>query len=397
MHARLFLLGFLFSSSTQAATEERLDAGTDGEGRSLTVVHTSFPVQPEDGCTSSDAYVLEVRTQPKAEPQTISLLHLCNDGYGAAGVGMDDVSVGPNTLTHTQSGGSNHRWSATSVYRLSPLRLLRQSSSGTIATDPDNKSQDVKDWRTGGALEERCDPTSCQRSAPVPSIPDLPREGAETEWKTVRLGECATRLHNGGAAEHGFVLFGQPAKAPDVWMALVAVGDPSTLIVEVKKKAWIIGGHSWVSDDHLEVWMGLRRVSGPDEPKPTPPIQWGIRLADGKLFSGFGSPANGPTVERVELPAESRGLRTVRFKIRLPNEVKDVKGNILFTASPPGFDHGDAFAVSLSEGDGRRQVRLFSSAQVERKQGDSLGRLYHLSCELKGGELVRLPRTPDDE
>ena len=65
------------------------------------------------------------------------LLKLCNDGYGAAGVGVDEITIGDNRFTHFQAGGSNDRWETTDTIRLAPQTLLRVESCGFRGTDPD--------------------------------------------------------------------------------------------------------------------------------------------------------------------------------------------------------------------------------------------------------------------
>ena len=66
------------------------------------------------------------------------LLKLCNDGYGAAGVGEDEITIGNNRFTHFQAGGSNDRWETTETIRLAPQTLLRVESCGFRGTEPDS-------------------------------------------------------------------------------------------------------------------------------------------------------------------------------------------------------------------------------------------------------------------
>jgi len=46
----------------------------------------------------------------RPDKSVVKLLEACNDGYGAAGVGEEDVSVGENRFVHERSGGSSWRW-----------------------------------------------------------------------------------------------------------------------------------------------------------------------------------------------------------------------------------------------------------------------------------------------
>ena len=91
------------------------------------------------------------------------LLKLCNDGYGAAGVGEDEITIGNNRLTHFQAGGSNDRWETTETIRLAPQTLLRVESCGFRGTEPNL-------WMSPGRI---CPGWT---SAPLPS-PMRPRPG----------------------------------------------------------------------------------------------------------------------------------------------------------------------------------------------------------------------------
>ena len=101
-------------------------AGMSAAGAALAVAEIHLGLadapDPQNGChTGGDAddggqeYGL---TEGRAAPRL--LLKLCNDGYGAAGVGEDEVTIDDNRLSHFQAGGSNDRWEVTDTVRLSP-------------------------------------------------------------------------------------------------------------------------------------------------------------------------------------------------------------------------------------------------------------------------------------
>ena len=71
------------------------------------------------------------------------LTEACNNGYGAAGVGEDDVSVDADTKTFTrgQSGGSNWRWEETTTLGLDPFRVVSDGKSTFWVLDEDGTSE----------------------------------------------------------------------------------------------------------------------------------------------------------------------------------------------------------------------------------------------------------------
>ena len=108
------------------------------DGKRLVVAEAKFgladkPAEgPDTGCINDDPdgtdeyngghefWLLKGDEAPRL------LLKLCNDGYGAAGMGEDEVKVFPNGIQHFQAGGSNWRWESTKTIRLSPLAVTRE-------------------------------------------------------------------------------------------------------------------------------------------------------------------------------------------------------------------------------------------------------------------------------
>ena len=92
---------------------------------------------PEEGCNTENGDKdggVEYWVIEGEKPRR--LLALCNDGYGAAGVGYDEVHIGPNRFTHLQDGGSNDRWENIDTISLSPQHTLRSEYCGSRGTDP---------------------------------------------------------------------------------------------------------------------------------------------------------------------------------------------------------------------------------------------------------------------
>jgi hypothetical protein len=83
---------------------------------------------PFDPCVPYEHWLLRTRGHSIVEQREI--LRLCNDGYGASGVGQDTILVEPNLFTHRQSGGSGWRWEHVRALELSPLRMKTTGWSG---------------------------------------------------------------------------------------------------------------------------------------------------------------------------------------------------------------------------------------------------------------------------
>src|SRR3569832_507459 len=115
------------------------DAG-EGPGHvKLTVVDASFGVAdkpaeaPEDGCIGDleaadvpdhdggrELWLIAGSETPKR------ILALCNDGYGSASIGEDQIEVTPNMINWDQSGGSAWRWNVTKQIRMSPHAVVKE-------------------------------------------------------------------------------------------------------------------------------------------------------------------------------------------------------------------------------------------------------------------------------
>ncbi|MCC7538777.1 MAG: hypothetical protein IT379_21305, partial [Deltaproteobacteria bacterium] len=94
-------------SGTGCVVVSRQSAGTDAQGRALWVVMTAprgtRPVDEESartelGCVPYVYWALATEGDRTVDRRRI--LDVCNDGYGAAGVGEDEVVVGPNRFEH---------------------------------------------------------------------------------------------------------------------------------------------------------------------------------------------------------------------------------------------------------------------------------------------------------
>lgn len=189
---------------------------------------------------------------------------------------------------------------------------------------------------------------------------------AGSGWKTTGLGRCALHIDASGKEAHGFVVHGKPGDPRDAAMRVVASAR-GALFVEVEDDRKVGPSARWIADDHLEIWMAKQMPSYMDhclEPGEKP-VQWGIRLADAKVFPGAGNPdPTALTVERAEAPG---GI--VRLKITLPPK------------------HEGLSVVYSDSDDGRKQERLIATSRLRFNDAPTLGRLHALSPD----EVTCLP------
>ncbi|MGH6880958.1 MAG: hypothetical protein ACREFM_08565, partial [Hypericibacter sp.] len=329
------------------------DAGKDSEGKALAVVELHLALAdrpaeaPEEGCFSdpdSDAkdggieyWLISAGDAP------LRLMSLCNDGYGAAGVGEDEVTIKDNRLIHDQSGGSAWRWEAVVTYSLSPFRELRERScsfntvmpnSGTVldldmrslqarslrwqesanaASDEDGE-MGCPDWPDSLDRKFVAQPTSDSVAAYV--VPAPLGSAADPVATGTVLGNCSLELSTDGKS--GFLVFGKPADGEaSADIRIIAQGYNELLLqlydpTAVKETA-AAEGKSWVQAPHFEIWTAVEAQSA-DEPAGVDYYQLGIGL-DGKLYPGAGKPADLPVVERWS-GTDERGRAVQLFRLR---------------------------------------------------------------------------------
>ncbi len=348
----------------------RHSAGTNAAGRMLAVVEVALHERTDDwkqpsldGCAPYELWLVEGKGRALS---TRLLLSLCNDGYGASGVGDDSVSVGTNRLSYGQSGGSAWRWSRGYVLQLSPLEILEESWNGYWNIG--SNFEDGKwSWRRhegqGTWYSPRCQADGTPPSdedAPIDGHPDaqafalipdvrLPKALAGTGWRSTPLGSCALSIDASGKG--GFVTHGRPGAPSDASMKVLS--SEGTLYVEITDDRWV-RGKSWLYDDHVELW--LSEIGGYGEPcVGTRAKQWGIRIADGAVFAASGAPKKAPNVETQFDP----GQRTARLKITLP------------------AGYGRMTVVYSDSDDGKRQERLIATSAL-RRRSELLGRVFAL-------------------
>ena len=307
------------------------DGGKSPAGSALTVVevHLGLKDKPEDvrdGCRSGDDkvdggveyWLLDGTAAPK------QLLKLCNDGYGAAGVGEDEVTVGPNRLVHTQSGGSAWRWDGTYTFTLSPWRVTSErdcsyhnvsEASGTetdidyatmtvrsIAKDRTNKNNDVgcPDWPAGASEHFTLQPAAGLFGAYDIVTPFLGTDPTSFKIPSgTAIGDCAPAMTTAGA--NGFVVHGKPAATAEAAEIRAVALSLSSLLIQVFDPAAATqaapAGGSWINLPHLELWIGRNGENLRTRLSLDDLFQIGVDL-DGRVHEGVGNKTALPSVER---------------------------------------------------------------------------------------------------
>jgi hypothetical protein len=334
---------------------------------------------PESGDCRPFEFHLIVRDKGTVRGRQL-LSQACNDGHGTAGPGDDLIQVDAKarTFTHTQSGGSAWRGDHSVTVGLDPLRIARVETSSFWAGDADGSWQSTEwSWdRFSGdktwAVAD-CGPQGRGAAPPKPAavprkkirgllIPrvTLPGTFVRDGWRTTGLGECAINVDG---ADRGFLVQGTAGKPADASVRVVLSRD-DVLFVEVTDDRWVDKARDWTREDHVEVWLGEPAINGADQSCGGPPRgarQWGIRVADGAVFPGWGTP---PGLVGVEA---ARTRRLSRLKI--PLGVDRAGGSIGIARLTVVYADSDG---------GPRPRRLLATSELERGRSETLGDVWEV-------------------
>lgn len=384
------LLAFFAATATLEATfcagqtepcriVESRDAGTNGEGIRLRIheVLIDNPVEAQEdyfACRpGARAFWLEwVDTQ---KPPVL-LMQLCNDGYGASGVGEDTITVNSNEMIWGQMGGSAWRWDMTYALQLDPFRVRSERSCGWHALSPEWSARQWN-WESfagsgahhnmtctpdGAPLETDFQIGDCSEVSDAGSYVLVPKLAAFPEGEFA-LGSCSALIDSAGI--NGYVVHGSAGDASDASMRVVQAGDGS-FVIEVTDDHFVDAASSWVKADHLQFWMsgGGSGVCGNLDP---PPLQFAI-LRDGSILQ-----ANGASVPLPEVTATNRdGIWQVRLTL----------------SGPPGYF---TFVYSDSD-DAKSQERLIATSTFRYGKAETMGDAYYVdaaggACEIRDGRL----------
>ncbi|WP_257461468.1 hypothetical protein [Archangium lipolyticum] len=251
------------------------------------------------------------------------LLSVCNDGQGA--VREEKLAVSNNRVRYMQSGERRGtRFTTTRVLQLSPLRLMSDNNESTRVSPSGQEREDGEFWDYAALRGEVVRaPSECrpgQSSLGERTLPYLPQVKVDEAylqggWKQTGLGSGEGECHLGANA----ILLGkeQLGNQQDASLKALLVAE-DTLIVEVLDDKWTGPSATWLNDDHVELWlapMAPHQLTGCGAPtEAQKPMQWSIRIADGKVFPAFGAPKETLGVERAVLP----GGNGYRLKVKLP-------------------------------------------------------------------------------
>ncbi len=369
---------------------ETLDAGKAADGTALAVLHVALGAenQPADAegrqCRPypEDYWLKQVGRDGKAVYRR--LFAFCNDGYGASGIGEDVVTVAPNRITLDRVGGSAWRWEIGASYQLMPEQpLLRREASyhtlggGCLETETNFRALRQRGWLNPSPAEETLDEDAtvgCDRESATGrfiAIPQLERGGDELaalERQSAGLGSCALTLRATGNEEDGFVVYGSldPQARTEIKLLLLSA---TTLLAQVRDAGRTPAmSENWINDDRLELWLGPALYGGwPSADRKKQLYQFGIRLADGAVFAGYGKSKRLPTIRRWQ-----------RDDARL----------LLVDWGDAGLEP-NSMAVVYGQGDGRRQGRMLATSHLKYGNPDTLGQFWSFpaTCELRDGLL----------
>lgn len=377
---------------------ERLDAGRAADGAPLEVLEVRWTAQDADeqACNGgAQAYWLH----RGSDDDWRRLLRLCNDGYGAAGVGEDFVEAGAAQLRHQRSGGSNWRWSTETTIGLDPVRVqaVRSDAFLSVASGCHRTLTDPARATRAGWLhpvddsDENAEIANCDFDEKRPHYRAIPQLGSvfgqedragalrssfET-WRRdqVALGSCA--LEFSGRDASGFVLHGKPDERAPVTVRVLAVDELHWLVGVQAPGREPAASASWIKDDRLELWIGKFLFTWPHDMEA--PRQYGVRLADAKVFPGHNADQSAlPTVERWQ----ANGWTWLAID---------------FSSVQPDYGVFSATVV-YGQGDGKSQGLMLGSSRLKFGEATSLGDFwsdYSHDCALRDGAIERTTLRPE--
>lgn len=314
------------------------EAGSSLGGHRLGVAEVHLGIQdrpefaPDEGCISAGFQSRDggVEYWLVDGPQPRRVLQLCNNGYGAAGVGDDQVVIGENMISHTQSGGSAWRWTQMTTMSLVPFLTIRTRNCYYHNMSPGNGSVidvDRVTWQVR-SLGLRTDPNTGEADLGCPEWTEQVEDGFSPEpavgvvggfsllhrvtnygsdgpglARGQILGNCSVQLSSDGAA--GFLTYGQPARPAEVARIAVLADTAQTLVIQVfdstaAEELANASAANWVHRPHVEVWIAPEWDGVGGNPPPEDLLQQiGIEL-DGQAHAGYGNVENLPSVERWE-------------------------------------------------------------------------------------------------
>jgi hypothetical protein len=340
--------------------------GRDRRGRQLAVVALEtvkaciLPQQPRkagaratqhDDQHSCGEYWLVDLGSPK-RPGLAQLARQCeSDKWETAA----DVNAKEMTFSYGgQSEYASTQNSEETTIGLDPVRLVQVKRTSTTGQGERSESWNSDDFAgevglgvfycsgkrpvDAGAKNDESDVPDLEIDAVRIPRPSLPEAFLADGWRTVGLGRCAARV--GG--DRGFTIHGAKGTAADASMRIV-FSSQGDLFIEVTDDRFVSGGKSWVKDDHLEIWAATPPEKGCIDPsQESPALQWGIRVADGQVFPGFGPPTAMPKVEITRA-----NDKTIRLRVTFDaNSLPGPRFTLVYSDSDDGTHQKRLIATS---------------------------------------------------
>jgi hypothetical protein len=362
---------------TTCKIEKTYDAGRSPAGAPLSVAEARLgfadrPEKSEEGCRTdggkpdggTELWLLDGDKPPSL------LLVLCNDGYGMAGVGEDEVKVGPNRLVHWRTGGSSWRWTETVTYSLVPWRPLTErscsyhnvSEQSGVTTDIDFSTLVIRSIAKDSRIKDPgmgCPDWPATADKAFSPEPEKGTYGAYNLLNPARssdvdlpvggtIGNCTAAMTSAGS--NGFVVHGQPAPAAQAAEIKALATGLHTLTIQVfdplAASQPAPAGGSWIHKPHVEVWVGYNKEEIKTQLPLSQLLQIGVDL-DGNVHKGVGRAGTLPKVQRWQATDEA-GRRVTVLELIWRNEYELIGG----------------VAVVYSQAEGGKQARLVSTTGI---------------------------------
>jgi hypothetical protein len=386
-------------------------AGKGTKGENLRIADLVFGLAdipnyfPQEGCRSTDEALENMDKVDGGREiwlladgaKPLKLLPLCNDGYGSAQMGYDDIEIGDNRLTHTQSGGSAWRWDSATTFQLSPLALVGESSCSYHNAAPETGELMVVDRRTlearAYAPAPRKDWSDAEIGCPT-ATPDFTKPLDPQPAPDVvagyavpmpfdvdpsplpdgtTLGTCGLALKSDGSK--GFLIYGKPAAAADTAEMRVIAETGKSLMIQIRDPlataAAKAGGATWIKQPHVEIWTAAEGALPEGDSEQAPEKQYfqiGIGL-DGSVNVGAGKPAALPKV--TTWPAKDEEGRDVTvLRVSWEEEAALIYG----------------LGVVYSQAEGGKQARLIATAPIQKNKPIFLPNIWHNSQDESGAQ-----------
>lgn len=338
--------------------EARHEAGTSAAGHRMLVVEVSLGMRDDEGdepsgarnCEEREVWLVHVDS-PLAggAPPPLPLLTMCNDGYGASGVGEDELQIAPNELVHTRMGGSAWRWSTTTTAQLDPPRVVAESRRSWWALSQNHDSWSHFDFRSFQG-SDRHEIPACDADGELPDLGDTEIDAFSSQPIPAT---ALPSLLVGGAVDAAAEIDVSPCAAAgiawedpkDATYALVLDATSGTLLAQ-------IGDDAFDPADRLLVWATSEPQRGGMhcwQSHRITPLEVSL---DGKVVAGSGA-YPGVTVEVGRGADTSRRLVRVRLG-KVPQAI-----SVAYRDADPGEGVG---GMATSDVEARRGERVHLGA-----------------------------------